>query len=633
WNLDGDGNFGEYDGDRGTGGVDFAPEVYVGRIPVYSSDYSTLDNILDKIITYEIGAGDISWRNKMLLPMAISNYYNEDSHGYPRSDGRNLPKRVIENYLVAKGFSYFVLYEKAGVDPVPDSADYDNPSHLGISTSNVINEWNNNYGCVFWWGHGSDTGAYRKYWNSDDGDDVPESSEMTWTTFFASGNCSSLNNAKPSLVYQCSCDNGHPETSNNLGYSLLKNGAIGTVSASRTSWYGAGTWEPWISYADNAGIGYYFFKKIVESNKPFGEALYVAKSECGDSWEGPSWMNKMDFNLYGDPSLKLVFSVSPALNVEPTSLDFGMEEETKTINIRNTGGGALHWNIGPVTYNEGSGWITSITPSSDSTTTETDIVTVTVSRTGLAGGTYTATIPVLSDGGNQDVSVSVRKKSPPDKPTNISPANGATGVSLTPTLTASAFSDPDGDTMLLARWRIKEEGVVIWQSSNQATSISVPSGVLQYNTTYTWQVQYENTYGYASEWSDETSFITRDRPYTPPVRPVNISPTNMATGVSLTPLLQASPFSDPDGDTMADSHWRIRGETGTYEAAAIWENTSAGAVTSILVTTPLSEGTRYFWQVRYKDSSGSWSNWSEESSFTTITSSGDEGDGGGGGGG
>ena len=35
WDLDGDGYFGEYSDDRGAGGVDFANEVYVGRIPVY----------------------------------------------------------------------------------------------------------------------------------------------------------------------------------------------------------------------------------------------------------------------------------------------------------------------------------------------------------------------------------------------------------------------------------------------------------------------------------------------------------------------------------------------------------------------------------------------------------------------
>ena len=633
WDKDGDGYFGEYPDDSGTGGVDFAPEVYVGRIPVYGSDYTSLDSILQKIMDYEMGAGDISWRKKMLLPMAISNYDNENNSGNKRTDGRDLPKKVIEDYLNSKGFSYFVLYEKAGLDPVPDTADYDNPSHTGISQTSVINEWLNTYGCVFWWGHGSETGAYRKYWSSDDGDNVPESAEMSWPTFFTSASCPSLGNTKPSLVYQSSCDNGHPENNNNLGYALLKNGAIGTVSASRVSWYLPGTWEPVLSLADNAGIGYYFFKKIVENNKPFGEALYLAKNECGNVLGGPIWMNKMDFNLYGDPSLLLIFSVSPVLNVDPTSLDFGMEEETKTFNIRNTGGGALHWNIGDVDYKEGSGWITSISPLLG-TTTETDVVTVNVSRTGLSGGTYTATIPVTSDGGNQDISVSIRKKSPPDTPTNISPANGATGVSLTPVLKASAFSDPDGDTMLLARWRIKKEGEVIWQSSNTATSISVPSGVLQYSTTYTWQARYVNTYNLESEWSYETSFTTRERPMTPPNKPVNISPSNLAKGVSLTPVLTASAFSDPDGDIMADSQWRIRGETGTYETMAVWENNSAGAVTSVLVSTPLQNNTTYFWQVRYKDSTGMWSSWSDETSFTTISSpdGGDSGGGGGGGG-
>ena len=84
---------------------------------------------------------------------------------------------------------------------------------------------------------------------------------------------------------------------------------------------------------------------------------------------------------------------------------------------------------------------------------------------------------------------------------------------------------------------------------------------------------------------------------------------------------------------MIDSHWRIRSEEGTYQEC-VWENESAGPITQVSVLTELSENMRYFWQVRYKDSTGMWSNWSDETSFTTIssTSEGQTGSGGGGGG-
>jgi hypothetical protein len=40
--------------------VDFTAEVYVGRIPVYGTNYATLDSILQKIINYETASGDIT---------------------------------------------------------------------------------------------------------------------------------------------------------------------------------------------------------------------------------------------------------------------------------------------------------------------------------------------------------------------------------------------------------------------------------------------------------------------------------------------------------------------------------------------------------------------------------------------
>ncbi|HNS32034.1 MAG TPA: hypothetical protein PKN36_03560, partial [bacterium] len=53
------------------------------------------------------------------------------------------------------------------------------------------------------------------------------------------------------------------------------------------------------------------------------------------------------------------------------------------------------------------GWITSVLPVSGTTTTEVDAVEIKVSRAGLAVGTYTATIPITSNGGNKEVLISM----------------------------------------------------------------------------------------------------------------------------------------------------------------------------------------------------------------------------------
>lgn len=312
WDIDGDGYFGEWGSgteDNQSGGVNFAQEVYVGRIACVGANYSTVDSILQKTINYDTASGDLSWRDKILLPMAISNYANEDHQStLLRTDGLNVPEDVVDQYANTAGISHYVFYERAGLSPVPSSAKYNNGSDLGIDTTNVVNEWQNHYGCVFWWGHGSQTAVYRKYWGSDDGDTVPESGEMTWASFFSSGNCSSLSDSYPSIVYQSSCLNGYPENSGNLGYELLKNGAIATVSASRVSWYRTGTWSysQWSTLPDNTNIGYTFFKNIMNDDDTTGIAVFQSRnmSQLSTAWNGEGWMNRMDFNLYGAPHVQ-----------------------------------------------------------------------------------------------------------------------------------------------------------------------------------------------------------------------------------------------------------------------------------------------------------------------------------------
>jgi peptidoglycan/xylan/chitin deacetylase (PgdA/CDA1 family) len=104
---------------------------------------------------------------------------------------------------------------------------------------------------------------------------------------------------------------------------------------------------------------------------------------------------------------------------------------------------------------------------------------------------------------------------PPNQPTNISPPNGAMNVSLTPTLQASAFSDPDaGDTHQASQWQICSDSAcsnIIHDSGEDTTNLTsypVPSGALTPNTTYWWHVRYKDNRGAWSSYSNITSFTT-----------------------------------------------------------------------------------------------------------------------------
>ena len=90
---------------------------------------------------------------------------------------------------------------------------------------------------------------------------------------------------------------------------------------------------------------------------------------------------------------------SPTISVNPTNLDFGGSETQLSFTISNVGEETLNWSI-----SADQSWI-SLWPSSGSTTTEEDEISVTVDRTGLSYGAYSGNLNITSDGGNETVSV------------------------------------------------------------------------------------------------------------------------------------------------------------------------------------------------------------------------------------
>jgi cyclophilin family peptidyl-prolyl cis-trans isomerase len=106
--------------------------------------------------------------------------------------------------------------------------------------------------------------------------------------------------------------------------------------------------------------------------------------------------------------------------------------------------------------------------------------------------------------------------SPPDQPNLVSPSDGALRVSLKPTLQSSEFSDPDsGDTHAASQWQITatsaDYGAPVFDSGTDGvnlTQINVEPRILGDNTTYYWQVRYQDRGGAWSMWSAESSFTT-----------------------------------------------------------------------------------------------------------------------------
>jgi hypothetical protein len=201
------------------------------------------------------------------------------------------------------------------------------------------------------------------------------------------------------------------------------------------------------------------------------------------------------------------------------------------------------------------------------------------------------------------------------KPQNISPSNGQTHLSLTPTLKSSQFNDPEGRPHLSTQWQITTisgdytSPIYDITTEDYLEQITIPSGVLNWGKTYYWRVRYSDCYEVWSDWSEETSFTTNY----PPSKPENKNPANGQKGVSLTPTLITSTYSDPENDPHSSTEWVIKNSSGNI----IWSQTTTASTSIQVPSGILSYGTTYYWQVRYKDSFGAWSEYSEPTSFTT----------------
>ena len=106
----------------------------------------------------------------------------------------------------------------------------------------------------------------------------------------------------------------------------------------------------------------------------------------------------------------------------------------------------------------------------------------------------------------------------PNRPSNLSPANGTYSISLTHTFLSS--SDPSA-THAASQWQITTKSgdysSPVFDSgtdSSNLTSITIPSGSLSYNTTYYWHVRYQDSHDNWSAYSRETSFATEEGPKT-----------------------------------------------------------------------------------------------------------------------
>gem|GEM_PF-2780694 len=192
---------------------------------------------------------------------------------------------------------------------------------------------------------------------------------------------------------------------------------------------------------------------------------------------------------------------------------------------------------------------------------------------------------------------------PPPVPVLLAPTDVSTGIAITPTLSWNTSSGATAYQLQVS----KNAGfsTTVFDDSTVA-STSKQVGPLGNDTLYYWRVRAKNTAGWSS-YSTAWSFTTIIAP--PPV-PVLLAPTDVSTGIAITPTLSWNPST---GATT----YRLQVSKNTGFTLLVFDDSTI--TSTFRQIGPLGNDTTYYWRVRAKNSV--WlSEFSDDWSFTTISS-------------
>lgn len=141
---------------------------------------------------------------------------------------------------------------------------------------------------------------------------------------------------------------------------------------------------------------------------------------------------------------------------------------------------------------------------------------------------------------------------------------------------------------------------------------------LQPDTKYTYQIIARD--GVCESVGSEIKSMTTPAipPNTKPNAPVDLSPSDKATNIGLTPTLSASTFVDPDNDTHKATQWRIATDRNLDNFVLDHQDTDSKKTEQQVPSDTLSYSTNYYWAVIYLDSRNAWGDWSAVHEFTTT---------------
>jgi len=356
-------------------------------------------------------------------------------------------------------------------------------------------------------------------WRDTDKDNIfdildvpPETTLISYTPDPTSDNTPTYNGKASVSIYP----NTNPN-SQNKGIGI----SINTITSAEYRIDGGG----WLSVTDgnfNQPAMYFTFTTSIVSD---GQHTFEARAR--DS------VNNYDLSPASD-TLTIDTSVpGPVLSVSPTSHDFGTTETTYQFTVKNTGGGTLSWDA-----SESLDWLSLSKSSGSLSGGNSENITATVSRAGKSPGTYNGTISFTSNGGNQDVPVSMTV--PQTAPVLDPIGNKSVNENTLLTFTVNA-TDPDGDALTYSASNLPQGA-----SFNTATKTFTWTPAYDQGGIYP-NVHFEVSDGIATDSEDIT--ITVNNVNRPPVLNA-IGNKSINEGQNLSFTVSGS---DPDRDNLTFS--------------------------------------------------------------------------------
>jgi len=314
FDTDNDGRWGEYYAVAGEQdwGVDYTPEVFVGRIS--TNNPAAVATIASRIVSFD--SSTAPFKHKALLPAAFLNYNDEPEYGMPITDGAGFME--LARQTVLRNYETTTLYEQIGVIP-------SYPSDYALDYAQLASLLSaQDYGIINWSAHGSATSSSRKVWIGDyDQDGIPGWGETEWMSMVNRTSFDNLNTAQGAVIFAASCYNGMIDnnTASLAEYALQKKG-VAVFGATRTGWYKLGWQNP--GWGGLSSYNYHLLENYAERQHSIGYAhsyanlLHTQYYLFGDPIDTggiiwPELQNVYTYLLYGDPAVghNTASSVSP----------------------------------------------------------------------------------------------------------------------------------------------------------------------------------------------------------------------------------------------------------------------------------------------------------------------------------